>query len=406
MNKIATLFLLCLSFILFAQQKVDYIFKDAKIYTVNSNFDVAAAMAVSKGKIVGIGREKDILKKFQSKSVISLKGNTVFPGFIDAHAHFTGYALDAWKCELWGTKSWDEVLSRLTEYAKTAPTKWIYGRSWDQNNWEVKEFPTKDKLDELFPNQPVYLKRVDGHAAVANQVALDLAGITTSSIVEGGKIEIKNNKLTGLLLDNAMLLVEKHIPEIDENLALTYIDNLQKSCLSYGLTSLQDCGISEHMFDLLTTFQGQNNLKLKIFALLEDNPATYDQWISKGRFVEGRITFGGYKVFSDGALGSRGACLVHDYSDQPGWKGFMLKNPKEFEVLAKRLFASNLQMCTHAIGDAANKTILEIYAKILKNKNDRRWRIEHAQVVEASDISKFGQYSIIPSVQPTQRLLI
>ncbi len=384
-----------------AQRSADLIIHNAKIYTVNQKFDVAEAIAVTDGKIVGIGKSGDILKKFKSKNIQNLHGKAVYPGFIDAHCHFTGYATDKWKCELWGTKSWEEIIGRMSEYAKTAPMQWLYGRSWDQNNWAVKEFPDKRKLDELFPNRPAYLKRVDGHAAVANQKALDIAGITVNTKVAGGEIEVKDGKLTGILIDNAMLLVEKHIPEISDEMAIRYFAELQKECFSYGLTSLHDCGISTHTFSLLEKMQDQNLLNMKIFALLSDEPKTYDKWISKGRFTNGNITFGGYKVYSDGALGSRGACLLHDYSDKKDWKGFMLSEQKHFENLAGRLKSSDLQMCTHAIGDSANRTILKIYGDVLGIQNDRRWRIEHAQIVDKNDFSLFGQYSIIPSVQPT-----
>lgn len=384
-----------------AQRSADLIIHNAKIYTVNQKFDVAETIAVTDGKIVGIGKSADILKKFKSKNIQNLHGKAVYPGFIDAHCHFTGYATDKWKCELWGTKSWEEIIGRMSEYAKTAPMQWLYGRSWDQNNWAVKEFPNKRKLDELFPNRPVYLKRVDGHAAVANQKALDIAGITVNTKVAGGEIEVKDGKLTGILIDNAMLLLEKHIPEISDEMAIQYFVKLQKECFSYGLTSLHDCGISTHTFSLLEKMQDQNLLNMKIFALLSDEPKTYDKWISKGRFTNGNITFGGYKVYSDGALGSRGACLLHDYSDKKDWKGFMLSEQKHFENLAGRLKSSDLQMCTHAIGDSANRMILKIYGDVLGIQNDRRWRIEHAQIVDKNDFSLFGQYSIIPSVQPT-----
>lgn len=384
-----------------AQKSVDLIIHNAKIYTVNQKFDVAEAMAVSNGKIVSVGTNKSVLKDFKAKNLQDLQGKSVFPGFIDAHCHFTGYATDKWKCELWGTKSWDEIISKMTEYAKTAPTEWLYGRSWDQNDWPVKEFPNKSRLDQLFPDRPVYLKRVDGHAAVANQKALDIAGITTATTVAGGEIEKINGKLTGILIDNAMLLVEKYIPEISDDMAIGYFADLQKVCFSYGLTSLHDCGITPHTFSLLEKAQDQKILDMKIFALLEDNPATYDEWIRKGRFTNGNITFGGYKVFSDGALGSRGACLLHDYTDKKDWKGFMLRDPEQFGNLAKRLKNSDLQMCTHAIGDSANRTILKIYGETLGVKSDRRWRIEHAQIVQEPDFELFGKYGIIPSVQPT-----
>ena len=401
MKKIISVLIVCFSLGLIAQKHADFIITNAKIYTVNQNFDTAESMAISNGKIVAVGRSADILKKYKSANIQDLQGKSVFPGLIDAHCHFTGFATDQWKCELWGTKSWDEVITRISEYAKTAPKEWLYGRSWDQNDWAVKEFPNKEKLDQLFPNRPVYLKRIDGHAAVANQKALDIAGVTKDSKILGGEIEVKNGKLTGILVDNAMLLVEKHIPEIEDREAIQYFSDLQKECFSYGLTSLHDCGITERTLDRLEKAQSQGKLQMKIFALLEDNPAYYDRWIKRGRYTNKNITVGGFKVYSDGALGSRGACLIHDYSDKKGWKGFLLSERTHFENLAKKLKNSNLQMATHAIGDSANRTILQIYGDVFGGKNDRRWRIEHAQIIEKNDFDLFGKYSIIPSVQPT-----
>lgn len=384
-----------------AQKKADLIITNAKIYTVNLNFDTAEAMAVSNGKIVAVGKSADILKNYKANNVKNLQGKSVFPGLIDAHCHFTGFATDKWKCELWGTKSWEEIVARISEYAKTAPKEWLYGRSWDQNDWAVKEFPNKEKLDQLFPNRPVYLKRIDGHAALANQKALDIAGITKDTKILGGEIEVKDGKLTGILVDNAMTLVEKHIPEIDDAMTINYFAELQKECFSYGLTSLHDCGITERTLELLEKAQAQKALKMKMFVLMEDNPAYYDRFIKKGRYTDQNITVGGFKVYSDGALGSRGACLLHDYSDKKDWKGFLLSDRKHFENLAKRLKNSNLQMATHAIGDSANRTILQIYGAVLGAKNDRRWRIEHAQILDKKDFDLFGKYSVIPSVQPT-----
>ncbi|MGC4129093.1 MAG: amidohydrolase [Bergeyella sp.] len=401
MKNLKYILFIAFSVMISAQKNVDFIIQDAKIYTVNKNFDIAEAMAVSNGKIVAVGKNSEILKKYISEKIYNLHGKTVYPGFIDAHLHFAGFALDQWKCELWGTKSWEEILEKLTVYAQTAPSEWVYGRSWDQNLWTKKEFPDKTELDRLFPNRPVYLKRVDGHAALANQTALNLAGITISTKVNGGEVEVKNGQLTGILLDNAMLLVEQHIPEIPDDVALGYIKKLQEKVFANGLTSVHDCGITPHMFSLLEKSQAKKDLKLKIFALLQDDAETYDEWISKGRFTNGAITFGGYKVFSDGSIGSRGACLLHDYSDKKGWEGFMLRTPEQFRTLAKKLIKSNLQMCTHAIGDSANRTILSIYGEVLKRKNDRRWRIEHAQIVNPDDFRLFGKYSVIPSVQPT-----
>lgn len=400
MKKFFLLLNFCTAFLL-AQKKADLIITNAKIYTVNQTFEVAESMAILNGKIVAVGKAGQVLKEYHSDKIQNLQGKTVYPGFIDAHCHFTGYATDRWKCELWGTKSWDEILDKMKAYSKTAPMEWLYGRSWDQNDWPIKEFPNKKRLDELFPDRPVYLKRVDGHAAIANQKALDIAKITINTKVTGGEIEVKDGKLTGILIDNAMLLVEKRIPEISDELAIQYYGDLQKECFAYGLTSLHDCGITTHTFSLLEKAQAQNKLDMKIFALLEDNPKSYDEWITKGRFTNGNITFGGYKVYSDGALGSRGACLIHGYSDKKDWKGFLLSEKQHFESLAKRLKASDLQMCTHAIGDSANRTILKIYGDVLGIQNNRRWRIEHAQIVQKEDFDLFGKYNVIPSVQPT-----
>ncbi|MEC5158234.1 amidohydrolase [Chryseobacterium sp. MP_3.2] len=401
MKKLIVLFTLCSSVAIMAQKTAEMIITNAKIYTVNQKFDLAESMAVSQGKILAVGKTSEILKNYTSKNIQDLNGKTVYPGLIDAHCHFTRFATDRWKCNLWGTKSWEEIVARMSEYAKNAPKEWLYGRSWDQNDWAIKEFPNKEKLDQLFPNRPVYLKRIDGHAAVANQKALDIAGITKDSKILGGEIEVKNGKLTGILIDNAMELVEKHIPEIDDKTAIEYFSALQKECFAEGLTSLHDCGISEHLLGLLEKSQAQNLLQMKIFVLLEDNPNSYDKWLKKGRTVNKNITVGGYKVYGDGALGSRGASLIKEYSDKKGWKGFLLSERSHFEDLAQKLVKTNLQMCTHAIGDSANRTILQIYGDVLGVKNDRRWRIEHAQIVDKNDFDLFGKYSIIPSVQPT-----
>ncbi len=384
-----------------SKQKVSLIISNAKIYTVNDSFSVATAMAVEDGKIVAIGNNVDIQTKYASANNIDAKGNTIFPGFIDAHCHFTGFATDGWKCNLFGTASFAEIVSKVNEYSKTAPLEWIYGRGWDQNDWVVKEFPTKEVFDSLFPNRPVFLKRVDGHAALLNQKALDLAGITTATKIAGGEVEIKNGKLTGILVDNAMHFAEKKVPQINDSLAKKYFNDLQEKCFAAGLTGVHDCGISEHTATLVQEAQKNNGLKMKIFALLSDDRSYYAKWIKSGPLKTERFTLGGFKFYADGALGSRGACLLHDYADKKNWKGFLLGTETHFKTAAQLFANSNLQMCTHAIGDSGNRIILKIYADVLKGKNDKRWRIEHAQVMDASDFHFFTDYNIIPSVQPT-----
>jgi len=383
------------------RQKISLIIHHAKVYTVDDKFSMAEAIAISDGRIVAIGSNDDILKKYEADEMKDAGGKAVFPGFIDAHCHFTGYATDMWKCELVGTTSFDEVITKLLTYSKTAPMQWIYGRGWDQNDWTNKEYPDKEKLDTLFPDRPVFLKRIDGHAALVNQKALDIAGITATTIITGGSIELKNGRPTGILVDNAMDLVDNKVPQISDSLTKAYYEKAQEECFSYGLTGVHDCGVSEHTINLIDVAQKSGKLKIKIFALLSDSLQYYDRWIAKGPYITERLHVGGFKMYADGALGSRGACLLEDYADKAGWTGFLLESINHYKDIANRLAASKFQLCTHAIGDSGNRIMIQIYADVLKGKNDRRWRIEHAQVVSPDDLHYFGDNNIIPSVQPT-----
>ncbi len=380
---------------------VDLIVHHARIYTVDSAFSIAEAMVIKGEKIVATGSNDMILKKYDAPDKIDAEGKAIFPGFIDAHCHFTGFATDRWKCDLTGTDSFEEIVSKLQLYSKDAPMEWLYGRGWDQNDWVTKEYPDKRILDSLFPNRPVFLKRIDGHAALVNQRALDLTGVTINTVVKGGSVEIKKGKLTGILIDNAMDLVDKKIPELSDILAKKYYLDIQQLCFAVGLTGVHDCGVSEHTVNMVDEQQKAGKLKMKIFALLSDSAAYYDKWIAKGPYITDRLHVGGFKLYADGALGSRGACLLQAYSDKPDWKGFLLSDPAYFTEVAKKVASSKMQLCTHAIGDSGNRQMLQTYASVLKGKNDRRWRIEHAQLVNENDFHFFSDYNIIPSVQPT-----
>ncbi len=396
---IISLFFLCSSFGI--KENVSLIIHHAKIYTIDNRFSIAEAMAIDNGKIIAIGSNYQILSKYASRKTINASGKIILPGFIDAHCHFTGYATDSWKANLTGTHSFNEVVEKMKDYANTAPMYWLYGRGWDQNDWNNKEFPNKNILDSLFPARPVFLKRIDGHAALVNQKALDIAGFSIDTLINGGSIETINGKPTGILIDNAMSLVEKCIPEISDSLAKEYFIQLQRKCFSLGLTGVHDCGINEHTFQMIDEAQKSGLLKMKIFALLSDSLSYYDRWITKGPYLTSRLHVGGFKLYADGALGSRGACLLKEYSDKKNWNGFLLNDIQHFKTVAEKLSGSAFQMCTHAIGDSGNRTILGIYEKVLKGKNDKRWRIEHAQVVDENDFHYFGDNNIIPSVQPT-----
>lgn len=374
---------------------------NARIYTVDEKFTITEAMAIRDGKILETGSNEVILGRYEATDTLKLSGEALFPGFIDAHCHFTGFATDMWKCDLKGTESFEEVLQRVKDYAVNAPMLWIYGRGWDQNDWADKNFPDKTELDRLFPDRPVFLKRIDGHAALVNQNALDRFGINARTRVEGGEVVLKNGKPSGILIDNAMDLIDLKIPAIDDSLARSYYRQAQSLCFALGLTGVHDCGVSEHTVKLLQQEETAGDLKMKIFALLSDDSSYYEPLLRNGPYKGPRLRVGGFKVYTDGALGSRGACLLEPYSDKEQWRGFLLTNATRLRRIAAQLSNSPFQMCSHAIGDSANREILRVYAEALRGRNAKRWRIEHAQVLDPADFSRFREYDIIPSVQPT-----
>lgn len=383
------------------EPKADLIVYNAKIYTVNDKFEVAEAMAIKNGKILSIGKTADIQKNYTATESINANGKPIYPGFIDAHAHFLGYGQSLQNVDLRGTTSWDDVLKRVTAFAKTHPDGWLTGRGWDQNDWANKQFPTKEKLDALFPNRPVVLERIDGHAAIANQSALNAANITKAIVLTGGDIVEKDGKLTGVLIDNAVDLVSSKVPAPNAKLKSKMLLDAQKNCFEVGLTTIDDCGLNADDVDFIEQMQADKTLKMRLYIMLSDAKKNYDYLIKRGPIKTDRLNVRAFKVYADGALGSRGACLLHPYSDMPTKSGFLLSELKHFEEVAALINKHDFQMCTHAIGDSANRSILKIYNKVLNGKNDKRWRIEHAQVVAQSDFNLFGSANIVPSVQPT-----
>ena len=385
-----------------SRTQADIIIHHAKIYTSDANFSVAEAMAVKDGKIVAIGKNDDIMAKYEAKQMQDAGGKAVFPGFIDAHAHFLGYGKSLSEVDLTGTESWDEVINRVIEFEKTSgSTGFIRGRGWDQNDWKDKQFPSNERFNTLFPDRPLLLTRVDGHAAIANNKALEMAGIKPEQTLVGGEIESVNGKLTGLLIDNAVDLVTNVIPNASKADQKKWLQAAEKNCFAVGLTTINDCGLSRNDVDLIKEMQMNADLKMRLYVMLSDEKSNFDYLQKNGIIKTDRLNVRSIKVYADGALGSRGACLLEPYSDKPGWWGFLLSPQSHFDSVANIISQRGWQMCTHAIGDSGNRAILNIYAKYLKGKNDLRWRIEHAQVVNENDLHFFGDYNIIPSVQPT-----
>ena len=384
-------------------QRVDLVVHHAQIYTVNENFAVAEAMAIQDGKIVAVGTNDEILKTYQADSVVDAKGAAVYPGFVDAHAHFLGYGQSLYAVDLMFANSWEEVLQRVQDFVATHPGNgWIRGRGWDQNRFPGKAFPTNAELNALFPDRPVLLERVDGHASIANDKALAIAGVKAGQKMEGGDFVVAGGKLTGLLIDNAVGVVERNVPAPTKEDYKNWLTSAQKNCFATGLTTITDCGLSPNDIDMIDALQKSNDLKMRLYVMLSDKPSSYtSSYFTSGGYVTDRLMVKGVKVYGDGALGSRGAALLAHYSDQPGWGGFLLSSQAHFDSVAAKLINTDFQMCTHAIGDSANRVVLKVYEKYLKGKNDKRWRIEHAQILNPADFDYFGKYSIIPSVQPT-----
>ncbi|MBL4624249.1 MAG: amidohydrolase [Flavobacteriales bacterium] len=384
-------------------EKADLIVRNGLIYTVDGGFTIGQAMAIKDGKIIEIGKEHEITNKYRYDNLYDAQTRPIYPGFIDAHCHFLGYGLSLQQVNLVGTKSFEEVIERVVEFAKTSPGEWIEGRGWDQNDWSIQEFPTKEKLDELFPNQPVFIKRIDGHAALANSEALKRASITVETQVSGGIIQQIEGKLTGILIDNALDLVKEVIPKPNEAQLTKALLDAQKNCFAVGLTTIDDAGLEKREVELIDRLQQEGKLQMKIYAMLTDNKENLDYYLNTGPYKTDRLNVRSFKFYGDGALGSRGACLLSPYSDvtDSSHYGFLLRDETYYRESAEKLYKAGFQMNTHCIGDSANRLFLNIYGSILPESNDNRWRIEHCQVVDGEDLKIFGKYGIIPSVQPT-----
>jgi predicted amidohydrolase YtcJ len=383
------------------EYNADILVKNAVVYTVDSKFSTAEAFVVKGGKIIAVGDADTLEKKYLAKEVIDAQGKAVYPGFIDAHTHFYRYGLTLQEVKLKGTQSWNEVVDSVKAYATRTPDGWIIGNGWDQNKWPVKQFPNKAKLDSLFPVRPVILTRVDGHAIIANQAALNIAGVKPGQIIAGGQIETVKGKLTGMLVDNAMGIIRHKIPEPTDTVVQRAFLGAQKNCFAVGLTTVDDCGLPYTMVNVIAELQHKGDLKMRMYVMLEDKEGNYEYLFKHGIYKTPGLDVRAFKVYADGALGSRGACLLKPYADQKNWSGFLLSSKEHFAQVAKMIAEKGFQMCTHAIGDSANRVILKVYAEVLKGKNDRRWRIEHSQIVAPEDLKYFGDYNIIPSVQPT-----
>jgi predicted amidohydrolase YtcJ len=395
-NKILFLFLLLLTS---CTESVDLIVHNADIYSADEFNTRHSSFAVKEGKFIYVGGD-EILSKYSSTNIINVQGLPVYPGFIDSHAHFYDLGFYLNQVDLKNTQSLEEVIDRVTEFDAENNSNFIIGRGWDQNDWDNKTFPTNTLLNEKFPEKPVVLRRIDGHAYLVNDSALKLAGINNSTKVDGGEIVKKGNKLTGVLIDNSMRLVDEIIPEPSKEESIQALLSAQDLAFQNGLTTISDAGLTKKQIELIDELQKDGALKIRIYAMIENDPRSLEHYLELGPYKTDRLNVRSVKVYVDGALGSRGALLIDDYSDRKGFKGIIRTPIDSVNNLAIRLAGTKFQMNTHAIGDKANRIVLDAYRDALFDFRDPRWRIEHAQVIAEEDFDLFNR-KIIPSVQPT-----
>jgi len=380
---------------------VDLMVVHGNIYSVDSVNSSYEAMALREGKIVALGTSSELEKRYKAAQVLDAAGMTILPGFIDAHSHFLGFALNQQNVDLTGARSMDEILERLKKSSDTLPGFWLTGRGWDQNLWDIKEFPDRSELDKLFPDRPVVLVRIDGHSVLCNEKALSLADIGAVNNFKPGEVEIKQGKLTGILSENAADYMRNSIPLPDRQSKQRLLREAEKQCFSVGLTMVTDAGLEYADIRLMDSLQQSGLLKMRIYAMVSPTSENLNGFVFHGPYETERLTVRSIKLYTDGSLGSRTALMKSPYQDAPEKSGILVTSPDTIRKFCTLAYKNGYQVNTHAIGDSAIRLILEIYASYLKGKNDLRWRVEHAQVVDPADFHFFSDYSIIPSVQAT-----
>ena len=403
-------------FFQFVPQSADTLYVNARVYTMDRVNAVAEALAVRGDRIVGIGPSAKLLRGFRARQVIDLDGKTVLPGLIDAHVHLLSLGVAKLTLDVAGTNRESQIADLVrARVERSEPGQWIRGRGWDQNDWPSKRFPTHEVLDRVSPNNPVYLVRIDGHAAWVNRTALDAAGITKDTPdPEGGKIiRDARGDPTGVFVDNAMELVGKLLPPLSDKEAEEAVRLAVQEFLSYGITCVHDMGVDAREIELYKRLIDADEFPFRVYAAIEGSSDTWQQYIGSGPSGSRKEPIVGYgnnklwvravKLYVDGALGSRGAALLDPYDDDPDNRGLTVTSEKDLRKTVDDALANGFQVCTHAIGDRANNIILNVYEAALKARHtpDHRLRVEHAQVLALNDIPRFKQLGVIPSMQPT-----
>ena len=387
----------------------DLVLEGGVIVTLDDSRPRATALAVKDGRIVAVGGAADVKPLVgPGTRVIDLKGRAVVPGLTDAHVHVEGLGTALERLDLVGAASLEDALARVAAAAQKAPAgEWLLGRGWDQNDWPGKQFPTAADLDRVLGGRPAYLVRVDGHAAWVSSAALRRAGVSAATAdPEGGRIlRDTSGAPAGVLVDNAMALVSSFIPEPPREVRKRRLAEGLRACARAGLTSVHDAGVPLSTVDLYKELLAEGALATRVYVMIRADdflaaPASLAPEIGLG---DGRLTVRAIKVVADGALGSRGALLLAPYSDEPGTRGLATIDPEKMKTVLQRALAQGFQVATHAIGDAANRMVLDAYEAAFGAGGGarHRFRIEHAQVLAPADVPRFKALGVIPSMQPT-----
>jgi len=390
------------------QAPADLVVTNARIYTADANRPLAEALAVREGRLLFVGsrRGAEALAGPRTER-LDLRGMTVVPGMVDAHAHLLGLGQALRRVNLVGTRSYEEVVARVAERARSArPGEWIQGRGWDQNDWPDTRFPTHDALSRAVPNNPVYLTRVDGHAGLVNAKALELAGVTRATQdPDGGRfIRDSAGSPTGVLIDRAQGVVSRMIPPTSRaelrEATLAAITEANR----WGLTGIHDAGVGPETIEVYEELAREGRYNLRNYVMVRADDSTLERFFRRrpqNALHNGRLWIRAIKITADGALGSRGAALLEPYADDPGNTGLETATPERLRRVAVRALQSGFQLNVHAIGDRANRTTLDAYEAALKEVRvaDHRFRIEHAQILHYQDIPRFAALDVIPSMQ-------
>jgi predicted amidohydrolase YtcJ len=393
-------------------QPADLIVTNARIYTVDPSRPMVDAMVVRGGRVVFTGPSR-LAQTYKGPStrVVDLAGKTVIPGMIDAHVHLLNLGNSLRNVDLRGTRSYDEVIARVVARAKETPKgEWITGRAWDQNDWADTRFPTHEALSRAVPDHPVYLTRVDGHAALANDAAMKAASLTTSSQdPSGGKIiRDSQNRPTGVLIDRAMGLVSRVIPPASKEQLRAATTAAIKEMNRWGLTSVHDAGVGRGVIDVYEELAKEGKYDIRDYVMVANDDEAIDHYLARGAqaaLYDGRLWIKAIKISADGALGSRGAALLEPYSDDAGNSGLSLVPAGRVKSVALRALPKGFQVNVHAIGDRANRTVLDEFEAALGEQPvaDHRFRVEHAQIIHPADIPRFARLGVIPSMQASHQ---